>query len=330
MMNICGIDVSKDKLDVVIAKNETYLKAKTYGNDTKGHQAMVSLLKEHKISHVGMEATGYYHLDLAIALQATADIEVMVINPRSIHNFAKALNINNKNDALDAKLITQFIKRMRFSPWIPPSKSAFELRACGRYLVDLTKQRTVMKNQLHGYGVTKQMCQLVLDDLAERIELIDARITKIEAYTVSLINADEALNQKYALLTSITGVGTKTAIKVMGEVGVLSPDMKGKQWVAHAGLYPRQRQSGSSLDKSGGIGQNGNTYIREALYMSALSATRHDPYIKAYYQHLVNDNGLKKIQAVCAVMRKMLLAMHGMLKENKVFDNSRFYPALGS
>ncbi|MEE9327557.1 MAG: hypothetical protein V3U71_09710, partial [Cocleimonas sp.] len=66
-------------------------------------------------------------------------------------------------------------------------------------------------------------------------------------------------------------------------------------------------------------------YIREALYMGALSATRYDPNIRAFYLHLIEDNGLKKIQAVCAVMRKLLLAMHGMLSDDKPFDGQRFY-----
>ncbi len=58
--------------------------------------------------------------------------------------------------------------------------------------------------------------------------------------------------------------------------------------------------------------------------MPALSAKEHDPHVKAYFQHLV-DNGKLPIQAVCAVMRKLLHAIHGMLKHNQTFDNSRFY-----
>jgi hypothetical protein len=59
--------------------------------------------------------------------------------------------------------------------------------------------------------------------------------------------------------------------------------------------------------------------------MPALVATHHETHIKGYYQHLIIDNGLKKIQAVCAVMRKLLHAIHGMLKTNKTFEGARFY-----
>jgi len=101
--------------------------------------------------------------------------------------------------------------------------------------------------------------------------------------------------------------------------------MSGKQWVSHAGLFPREFQSGTSVNKKTRIGKVGNRYIREALYMGALSATRHDPNIRAFYLHLINDNGLTKLQAVCAVMRKMVLAIHAMFKYQKPFNGQCFY-----
>ncbi len=73
------------------------------------------------------------------------------------------------------------------------------------------------------------------------------------------------------------------------------------------------------------LSKAGNKYIRQALYMPALVATRFEPNIRGYYMHLIEDNGLKKVQAVCAVMRKLLHAIHGMLKDKKEFDGTRFY-----
>jgi len=88
--------------------------------------------------------------------------------------------------------------------------------------------------------------------------------------------------------------------------------------------------SGKSVHKKTRISKAGNRHIRSALYMPALSAKQHDPHVKAYFQHLV-DNGKLPLQALCAVMRKLLHAIHGMLKHDKPFDNTRFYaiPACG-
>jgi transposase len=112
---------------------------------------------------------------------------------------------------------------------------------------------------------------------------------------------------------------------------ILPQDMTAKQWVAYAGLDPRHFESGSSVSKKPRISKAGNKFIRQALYMPALVATRYEPNIKGYYAHLVEDNGLKKIQAVCAVIpsgaqvRKLLHAIHGMLKAKTKFDGTRFY-----
>ena len=92
----------------------------------------------------------------------------------------------------------------------------------------------------------------------------------------------------------------------------------------NAGLDPQAFESGKSVHKKTRLAKSGNAHIRAALYMPALSAKEHDPHVKAYFQHLV-DNGKLPLQAVCAVMRKLLHAIHGMLKHNQPFDNSRFY-----
>jgi len=92
-----------------------------------------------------------------------------------------------------------------------------------------------------------------------------------------------------------------------------------------AGLDPREHQFGSSVNKKPRLSKPGNRYLRLALYMPALSATRHDPNVRAYYHHLIDDRGLKKLPALCAVMRKLLLAIHAMLKTQTPFDSSRFY-----
>jgi transposase len=110
----------------------------------------------------------------------------------------------------------------------------------------------------------------------------------------------------------------------MGELLLLPPGLSHREWVKFAGLDPRSFDSGKSVHKKTRISKAGNAHIRSALYMPALSAKQHDPHVKAYFQHLV-DNGKKPLQAVCAIMRKLLHAIHGMLKHNKPYDNTRFY-----
>jgi transposase len=83
--------------------------------------------------------------------------------------------------------------------------------------------------------------------------------------------------------------------------------------------------SGTSVNQKPHLSKAGNRYLRLALFMPALSAVRHEKHVNGYYRHLIEDRGLKKIQAICAVMRKLLHAIHGMLKARQPFDGSRFY-----
>lgn len=324
-MNCAGIDTGNKSLDVVIRKKGKSFKCITFPNTTKGHQTILKYLRKHKVTNVGIEAIGYYHLDVALVLDETTDIGVMIINPRASKNFAKVMMQHMKTDAIDAELLAQFVERMDFVKWKAPDADVFAIRACGRRLISLNKQKTKAKNQLHAFKRTKQTPNFIINDVQLSIQQLEDQIDNLIIHALSLIHENEQLELRYQNLISIKGVADKTAIKLLGELGVLAIDMSAKQWVAHAGLFPRAFESGSSVKKRTTIGKMGNKYIREALYMGALSATRYDKNIRAFYLHLINNNGLTKLQAICAVMRKMLLAMHAMIKENKPFDGQRFY-----
>lgn len=324
-MIYCGIDTGKESLDVVVRKKGKSLKCITFKNTPSGHKTIVNYLRKQEVTHVGIEATGYYHLDIALELDETTDCNVMIINPRASKNFAKAMMQNVKTDAIDAELLAQFVERMDFVKWVSPIEDIFAIRACGRRLVSLSKEKTRAKNQLHACRTTKRTPQCVIDDILLSIRQLESQIDNLITHALRLIKENEVLKSRYLRLISIKGVADKTAIKLIGEFGVLAADMSAKQWVAHASLYPRLFESGTSVKKRTGLGKTGNKYIREALYMAALSATRYEPNIQGFYQHMIEDNGLTKLQAICAVMRKMLLAMHGMIKEDKPFNGERFY-----
>ncbi len=140
-----------------------------------------------------------------------------------------------------------------------------------------------------------------------------------------LIAADTQRPQTFDRLLSVTAIADASTIQRLGKRLVLPQDVRAKQGVAMAGLDPRQPQSGSSSNQPPRLSKASNRYLRSALYMPALSTSRCDPRVRAYYQHLIATRGLKKIQAVCAVMRKLLHAIHAMFKTRTPFDSNRFY-----
>jgi len=325
-MNTIGIDVGCKELVVVIMVNGKARKAKSFDNTPSGHQAIIhSLTKLKGETKVCIEATGVYHFDLAVALSRTDGIEVMVINPKAAHNFAKALMTRSKTDAIDAENLAIYAERMPFEVWERPADECISLRAISRRIAALNKQKTQTKNQLHALESTLETPKLVIEQTKELIDILAAQIKTLRDSALMLIQQHEGLEQAYTLITGIKGIAQASAIQILSELMILPKNMTARQWVAHAGLDPRIFDSGSSVSKKPRISKVGNKYIRQALYMPALVASRFDPNIKGYYHHLIDDNGLKKVQAVCAVMRKLLHAIHGMLKTNKKFDGERFY-----
>lgn len=324
-MYTAGIDVGASELVVVVSKNGKTGKARTFPNDPAGHKAVVKALSKSQAERVCLEATGIYHVDLAVVLNDAEQFGVMVVNPRAAKHYAEAAMSRTKTDSVDAGLLAKYAENMPFKPWVRPNDAFLVIRACARRLAALTKQRTQGKNQLHAWKATDTTPSFIVEDVELTIAQLDVQIERLRENALTLIAGDQPLSETLELLLSVKGIAEASAIQLMGELLILSPDMTARQWVAMAGLDPRQHQSGSSVNKKSRISKAGNRYLRMALYMPALSAARHDPHVRGYYLHLIEDRGLKKIQAVCAVMRKLLHAIHGMLRSQTQFDNTRFY-----
>lgn len=322
---ICGIDVSYKTLDIVIANNKTFSKCKTYSNDSKGYKALIKSLKKKKVTHVCVEATGNYHLDISLAINEIVSIDLMVVNPRISNNYAKALNQRAKTDAQDAYALAHFALNMDFVIWQTPDIEMFSIRACGRRLSQLAKDKAKLKNRLHAFEVTDFTPKLVITDLKDNIKFVKKQIDTLIIGSLEIISNSEKAKQMHQLITNISGVADITAIKLIGEIGVLDPEMKPNELVAHAGLYPTIFKSGTSVNKKARLSKVGNKYIREALYMSALQMSFRNPNVAAYYQHMINNNGLKKIQAICAIMRKLLMSIGSMIRDSSEFDGTKFY-----
>lgn len=325
-MNTIGIDVSAEELVVVVMVKGKARQAKIFKNIASGHQAIIKLLSKLKSKvRVCLEATGIYHFDLAVALSRAEDIEVMVINPKASHNFSKVLMKRSKTDAVDAEVLAIYCQRMAFEPWQRPADEQLTLKAIARRITALNKLKAQTKNQIHALTATSETPAIVIDHTEQLIAVLETQIAALRQSALDLIQQHESLVEPFTLIIGIKGIAAASAIQLLAELMILPPDMNARQWVAYAGLDPRIFDSGTSVSKKPRISKAGNKFIRQALYMPALVATRYEPNIKGYYEHLINDNGLKKVQAICAVMRKLLHAIHGMLNANKEFDGTRFY-----
>lgn len=318
-----GIDVGAEELVLVIRKNGKPFGPQKFGNTPSDRGRLVKKLAKLPNLTVCLEATGVYHFDLSIALH-DAGVRLMVVNPKASHNFAKVLMKNSKTDAVDANTLAEYAARMDFVPWARPSGDKIALRSFARRIDALTRQKAAAKNHLHALTATSETPKAVLKDAQLAISQLEKRIGRLSAEARVLIDQAPELTRVFTLLTGIKGIADTSAIALMGELLLLPPGLSHREWVKFAGLDPKAFDSGKSVHKKARVSKAGNRHIRSALYMPALSAKQHDPHVKAYFEHLL-ANGKLPLQAVCAVMRKLLHAIHGMLKHDKPFDNSRFY-----
>lgn len=282
------------------------------------------LSKPGHLVRVCMESTGAYGLDLALELEDTAGVEVMVSNPRAVRRFAQALMKRGKSDQIDGDVLREFAQRMPFSRWTRPGAQALELRAISRRIASVTKACTAEKNRLHAACLSRSTPRIVRQDLKKSITRHQKSLADLTAAAVRLIAQEPALKNNFQLLTTATGIAKASAIQILGELAVLSSDLDGRQWVAHAGLDPRHESSGTSVVKKPRISKAGNKYLRCALFMPALVSRHHDPHLRAFATRL-QAKGKEPIQIVVAVMRKLLVALYGMLKNQQPYDGNRLF-----
>ena len=319
-----GIDVAAKTVEMVSRSRGKNAKSLSFEQTPAGHRQLILKLQRLKSVGIVLEATGIYYLDLAIALDE-AGLPVAVINPKSGRRFAELKLEHTKTDGVDAGLLAEYAERMTPRRWRAPDATRLALRDLGRQINRLNSARTQAKNRLHALQGKRSTLKLLIDDEREGIARLELRIHKLQQAAVELIIAPSAeLTAHMQCLTAACGVGQATAISVLAEFCVLPLHLKAPQVCRHAGLDVRLHDSGSSVKRPGRLSKAGNAYLRAALYMPAMSAIQHDPRAKAFYAALV-ARGKKKIQALCAVMRKYLMGLWHCFTHNVPFDSAKLF-----
>jgi transposase len=320
-----GVDVGGKELKVALVRGgEEHLL--TIDNTPEGHKVLVRALKKKGgLVRVVLEATGSFHLDLALVLAKTTGVQLMVVNPLAARRFAQAQMTRAKTDKVDARMLLTFCQRMPFEPWCPPSHEHLALRAVGRHIATLVAEQTAVKNRLSAARATDTTPAFVIADLEDQLVAMEARIEKGQEEALRLVQASTTLQQEFDALDSLPGVGPRSATLLLAELGVLDRAMSPDQVVGHAGLDPRPKQSGTrgNRDTARSISKVGNARLRGTLYMVALTASR-DGAVGAFYTRL---NATKPpFVAHVAVMRRLLRVAWVVLVRNTMWDETLFLP----
>ncbi len=158
----------------------------------------------------------------------------------------------------------------------------------------------------------------IKDSINKTCEFFASEIKKIKNQINKLIKDDADLQAQKVLMETIPGVGDATITQILSTQCTPERFSNAKQLAAFAGLNPKHRQSGTSVRGKSHISKTGDSSLRKALYMPAIVAKQHNPILKRFYEHLLAV-GKPKMLAICAVMRKLLHIIYGVLKSRKPF-----------
>ena len=303
-----GIDVSKLALDFDCLPISA---TQQFGNDAAGIAALVALLQDSGAERIVIEATGGYETAIASAL-AVAKLPVVVVNPRQVRDFAKAMGQFAKTDKLDARILALFGERMKPPLRTLPDEAQRALADVLNRRLQLVTMRAQEKTRLASVPAVARK------DVEQHIAWLDKRIAKLEADLGARLKTSEVWCHKAALLDSVPGVGEVTTFSLLAdlpELGTLSR----QKIAALVGLAPFPDDSGKRQGKR--YIRGGRAEIRCVLYMSTLSATTHNPSIKAMFERLIaTGKPFKLVMTAC--MRKLLTILNALIKKDEMWKKS--------
>lgn len=307
-----GVDISKDVFDVygsISGHNQ-------YKNDASGFREFLKDLP--KESLVVMEATGYYHHRLAQFLYKNQTI-VSVVNPLSVKRFIQMKLAKVKTDKSDAKMICGYGLVNEVPLYNALTEVQSECLQLFRALDIYIKHRTSVKNKMHGEEVLGMPSKFIYRSLRKTKKYYDAEIKAIEAKILSLVKEDQ--QQQLSLLTSVPGIGQKTALFLIVVTDGFSKFESASQLCSYVGITPTIRESGSSVRGRARISKVGNRKLRNLLFLCSFNACKYNKACREVYERIVNKGKSKKL-ALIAVANKLIKQCFAIAKSGRVYDEN--------
>jgi transposase len=295
-----GVDIAKCYLDAAIGSEKRRL-----ANNPDGHRQLIKWVKHTKASvQVICESSGGYERKFVQAL-AGARVKVSLVQANRVRQFARAAGILAKTDRIDAEVLCAFGKVMRpqtLSASTLEQERLRELESQRRHLTHLLVMEQNRGARISDGSVVR-LNRMLVNQIKKQIEKIDLLIKQH-------IAASHELSAKAEKLTSISGVGSRTAALLLAQLPELG-QLNRREVAALVGVAPFNRDSGKMRGKRTIYG--GRRPVRHGLYMAALVAARHNPILRNFYLRLRAAGKPAKL-ALTATMRKLLIVLNSALK----------------
>ncbi len=300
---ICGVDVSKAKLDVCIEPGH---RLASFDNDTAGIAELAAFCREHAVELVVMEASGGYERRAFIELWEKG-ISCALTNPRNVRRYAEAMSILEKTDRIDAGVIARFADAKNLAPTPLPSQAQQRLKALVARLRQVTDDLVVQKQRRSSLLANPE----VLASVDEVIALLKRQSRSLEGEIASMIDDDPLWAKLAQAWREVKGVAGRTVARLhaqLPEIGLLSNKAIGKL----VGLAPIANDSGKRKGKRSTRG--GRADVRSILFLVAATAARYNPSL-AEFRDRLRRAGKEKMVIRIALARKLLVILNAKARD---------------
>ena len=301
-----GIDISKSSFDICVLPDTSLA---SFSNDASGiAQFLAFVSRLDNVARLVLEPTGGYERSVVDALLA-AQLPVARINAKQIRQFARACGQLSKTDRIDAFVLADYARRME-------TKVLTQASAAQTTLVDLVSRYRQLSHMIVQEKNRREKLRARNEDRAkawieETLDFLMRQRQSVVDAMEACLRSDKDLADKAQVLTSLKGIGLKTAcflIAWLPELGLLDKGQIAKL----VGVAPVNRDSGLMRGKRMIAG--GRKPVRDALYVAALPAIRFDPAMKAVFDRL-KANGKPGKVALVAVMRRMIIILNARMRD---------------
>jgi transposase len=310
-----GIDISKDTFDLALPAGGKFT-SHQLPNTPEGFNELLPLLPPQ--AQCVMEASGSYYLPLATFL-AQKQVPVSIVNPLSVKRFSQMRLIRAKTDKADACLLSQFGQNQKPPLWQPKKEVLAQLAQLQTLLQGYIKHKTALLNQEEAFSHSGVANPALYDSLQSMLKNLNEQIGSLEK------EIEKAAKKEFAdlldLLTSIPGIGKKTAIALCVMSDGFTRFDSDKQLAAYIGIAPRIFESGTSVKGKSHICKLGMGEMRRLLYLCSWQACSKNKACRQLYERLL-AKGKAKMVALIAVARKLLGQAFAIAKSKRAYDEN--------
>lgn len=306
MKTICGVDISKARLDACI---EPGTLRGSYTNDVAGIAELAAFCRQHQVELVVMESTGGYERR-AFVLLSEDGLPCAITNARNVRLYAEAMGVPEKTDRIDASMIARFARHKDLQPMPLPSPAQRRLKALVARLRQLTDDLIVQKQRRSSLRDDAEM----LASIDEVIALLKRQSRAIEGEIGSMIDDDPLWAHLSQTFRSVKGVADRTVAWLMAELPEIGT-YSNKAIAKLVGVAPIANDSGPRRGKRPVRG--GRPGVRSIMFLVAAIAARYDESLGRFRDRLLAA-GKEKMIVRIALARKLLVRLNAKARDARV------------